>query len=246
MKIYICEDNKEQRDFLTQIIKDNILMYDYDMHVAHSTASPYEILDEVKKEPQQALYFLDIDLGTDMTGLQLAHEIRKYDVEGMIIFITTHTELTHLTFLYKVEALDYIIKDNMEHIQKSVFSCLETVRNRLNIREKIECKRFIQKIGERVISVRIRDILFFESISGTHKVIMHLENRQTEFYGKLKDIEKTDELFYRCHHSYIVNIQNISEIDKIKREVILKNGEICYVSIRYLKGLIHRVNLYNK
>ena len=52
------------------------------------------------------------DLGADINGINLGEEIRQLDPTGYIIFITTHAELSHLTFKYKVEALDYIIKDD--------------------------------------------------------------------------------------------------------------------------------------
>lgn len=49
-----------------------------------------------------------------MNGFELAQEIRKFDPRGFIIFITTHAELSYMTFTYKVEALDYIIKDDID------------------------------------------------------------------------------------------------------------------------------------
>lgn len=62
-------------------------------------------------------------------------------------------------------------------------------------------------------------------------------NRQVEFYGKLKEIVELDSRFYRCHNSYVVNKDNIAEIDMKKREVYMVNGEVCYASSRFLKGL---------
>ncbi|WP_241960035.1 PfkB family carbohydrate kinase, partial [Staphylococcus gallinarum] len=42
---------------------------------------------------------------------KLASEIRKHDPVGNIIFVTSHSELTYLTFVYKVAAMDFIFKD---------------------------------------------------------------------------------------------------------------------------------------
>ena len=47
-------------------------------------------------------YFLDIQLEVDINGIKLGSEIRKYDPIGNIIFVTSHSELTYLTFVYKV------------------------------------------------------------------------------------------------------------------------------------------------
>ena len=48
------------------------------------------------------MLFLDIQLEADINGIKLGSEIRKYDPIGNIIFVTSHSELTYLTFVYKV------------------------------------------------------------------------------------------------------------------------------------------------
>ena len=49
---------------------------------------------------------------SDINGIKLGSEIRKYDPIGNIIFVTSHSELTYLTFVYKVSAMDFIFKDD--------------------------------------------------------------------------------------------------------------------------------------
>lgn len=56
------------------------------------------------------MLFLDIQLEADINGIKLASEIRKHDPVGNIIFVTSHSELTYLTFVYKVAAMDFILK----------------------------------------------------------------------------------------------------------------------------------------
>jgi len=59
----------------------------------------------------------------------------------------------------------------------------------------------------------------------------------------LKDIEKKlDYRFYRCHRSYIINKDNISEIDLNNLIVHMKNGETCPISVRLKKGLKKLIN----
>lgn len=73
-----------------------------------------------------------------------------------------------------------------------------------------------------------------------------MENRQVEFYGKIKDMDKISQDFYRCHQSYVVNINNIREIKQKDREIIMNNGEVCYSSTRYLKGLLKLMDKVSK
>lgn len=197
LPVFICEDNRMQRERLTKYIEDYIMVEHFDMKLELSTGDPFELVSRMPTHQGMGLYFLDIDLGQpDMNGFELAQEIRKFDPRGFIIFITTHAELSYMTFTYKVEALDYIIHELLD------------------------------------------DILFFETAPTIHKVILHGKNRQVEFYGKLKNIEKMlDESFYRCHRSYIVNKKNIHELDTTKGVVKMSNGENCYASSKLIKSL---------
>ena len=93
LKLYICEDIEVQRNRMQQVIENMILMEELDMEFGCVSEDPHRILDTVKETGEVGIYFLDIALGADMTGLTLAQEIRKYDPRGFIIFVTTHSEI---------------------------------------------------------------------------------------------------------------------------------------------------------
>ena len=125
LKVFICEDNKIQKNKFKNFIEKIIGTKDYSIKIEKSTSNPYEILDYLKTNKTCGIYFLDVNLNSDINGIQLAEQIRKYDPRGFIIFITSHAEMSYLTFLYKVEALDYIIKDNYNNISQRIEECLK-------------------------------------------------------------------------------------------------------------------------
>lgn len=238
MKIYICEDIEVQRDRIQQVIENIVLMEDLDMELSCVSEDPHEILEKVKETEEVGLYFLDIELGADMTGLTLAQEIRKYDPRGFVIFITTHSEMSYMTFIYKLEALDFILKDNPEELGKRVYECILKANQRFASAKNKVHGNFSVKVNEKVFTVDYEDILFFETSPNVHKIILHCKNRQMEFLGKIKEIEKqVDERFYRCHRSFLVNRDNIREIDFQKRVIYMVNGDECLISSRMMKGL---------
>lgn len=238
IEVFICEDDPQQKERMRTYIENYIMMEELDMKVALSTDDPNEILTYLSDNRVNGLYFLDVDLNHEKTGIVLGAEIRKYDPRGAIVFVTSHSELTYLTFLYKVEAMDYIIKDDFTNLQQRIVDCVKTAGERyLAHSEDSSSTRFQIKSGDKMISEDYKDILFFETSSKLHKIIMHTEKRQVEFYGKLKEVEGLDERFYRCHNSYVVNKDNIKSVDKKTREVHMINGETCFASSRYLKGL---------
>lgn len=208
------------------------------MEIGCVSNNPHTILEKVKETEDVGIYFLDIDLGADMTGLTLAQEIRKYDPRGFIIFVTTHSEMSYMTFIYKLEALDFILKDNPEELDRRVYECILKANQRFaSVNNKVQAN-FSVKVNEKVITVDYDEILFFETSTNVHKIILHCKNRQMEFWGKIKDIEKkVDERFYRCHRSFLVNKDNIREIDFQNRVIYMVNGDECLISTRMMKGL---------
>ncbi|WP_054941890.1 LytR/AlgR family response regulator transcription factor [Paenibacillus ihuae] len=237
LEIFVCEDDPEQRKRLNSYIENYIMMENLDMKLVISTGRSQEIIDYLQNNRVTGLYFLDVDLQEEKSGIALGAEIRKYDSLGAIVFVTTHSELTYLTFTYKVEAMDYITKDNFTDIRQRVIECIDTANTRYLQNKYNNIKKFQTKSGDKMISVDYNDILFFETSPQLHKIILHAKNRQVEFYGKLKDILEMDSRFYRCHNSFVVNKDNIAEVDTKNREIRMINGEICYASSRFLGGL---------
>lgn len=63
--------------------------------------------------------------------------------------------------------------------------------------------------------VKINEILFFERLST--KVLIHTYDNQIEIYSTLSSIEKklNNKNFYRTHRSYLVNMENVKEIEVV-------------------------------
>lgn len=238
LDIYICEDNLNQLNVFTQYIKDAIMFENLDMRIVESTSNPHTVLKEISTAENTGLFFLDIDLKSDIDGLTLAQLIRKEQPRCFIIFITSHSEMSFLTFQYKVEALDFIIKDTNDHIKSKIHECLLNVQEKYTLQNNNINKTFIIHHADKYITVDYNEILFFETSDNIHKILLHAKKRVIEFSGHLKEIEQQlDYRFYRCHRSYIINKDNIAEVDFENLTVRMKNGETCPVSVRLKKGL---------
>lgn len=64
--------------------------------------------------------------------------------------------------------------------------------------------------------------------------IQPIRKRQTIRLGEWFDVYEIqlDYRFYRCHRSYIVNTDNIKEVNFQKLTIYMENGEICPISVR--------------
>ncbi len=244
--IYVCEDSLEEREIIVRYIKSIILIQEYDMTLKMSTDNPEKIIKMVNSTKNTGLYFLDIDLRSDKNGLVLAAEIRKYDPRGFIVFVTSHSEMSFLTFQYKVEALDFILKDGPKPLQTCICECIENVHEKYMNITRGEGKTITIKRNGRKITLEYKQIIFFETSVNEHKLVVHTENKSFEFFGKMKDIEaEVGDDFIRCHRAYLVNKKNIKEIDFIQKNIIMKNGTSCPISYRMLGKVRRHMNNSN-
>jgi two-component system, LytTR family, response regulator AgrA len=237
MKVVICEDNEMQLSYIQRVIENYAMMEDNGIEIVLATSNPDDIVQFIETE-QADCYFLDIDLNHEMTGIVLGDMLRKQDPICSIIFVTTHAEMTYLTFMYKIAALDFIIKDQAEQMQYKILDTLKTAHQKYKQigQQQVSSKIQIKTNGQ-ARNIDITSIYFLEASPILHKVILHLENEYIEFYGRLKDFEQIHEQLYRCHKAFIVNRAHIERVDYKERIVYLKNGETCFASARLIKGL---------
>lgn len=244
LDIIICEDNSHQRKLIENIIKETLINLKYDSNVDLSTNNPLDVINYVKINKEKSfIYFLDVDLNDKVNGVMLAKSIREYDSKGYIIFITSHVELSFLTFQYKVQALDYIIKSDTQSLKNKIIECLIVAYNDYqNMSFNVNEKNTIPiNFGNKIINFDLNEILFFETTSVDHKLRIHTYKGQFDFYGKMKDIEvNVSSNYYRTHRSYLVNTTKIKSIDRFALMINMINDETCYVAARYIKGLIKK------
>jgi len=225
MHILIMEDDDGHRTHIESIVRKQIAKEPVDMELILSSGDPADILDYLKVHPdKRGLYFLDIDLRHhEIDGMELAVKIKAIDPFAKIVFITTKSDLAHLTYEHKLDAIDYILKGRPDDVEtRTVESILAAYKRYLE--ESPELVRYytVDANGE-VWSFAHDDILFFETKSN-NKLALHTEYSSIEFRGFLNEVEKLIPEFYRCHKSFLVNLHKIAYIDKAAHEIILVDG----------------------
>jgi len=229
LNIYICEDNVKQREFVTTFVTDYCIFRNLDAAVVLASSDPKEILTHYKKSKDPSLFILDIDLGAEINGIELASRIRKQGTKATIAFLTTHSELALLTIQYKVEALDFIIKDSPDNIKRKIAECISTAYERQ--KEISKSKSIKITVSDKIIHLDIDDIIYIETTQTRHKLRLHTHSRTLEFNGELKAMEEQlDERFVRSHKSYVINKDKITEINKKDNSVTMSNGSLCPIS----------------
>lgn len=238
MDIVICEDDFVQLECIKKIIENYAVMEDNGMKVVLATTNPADVITFLENKKADC-YFLDIDLKHEITGIALGSKLREKDPIASLVYITTHAEMSFLTFIYKLAALDFIIKDHADALKEKLLSTLKEAHRRyVMMGEQDHLQKVQIKTMGRTRNIDFQSIYFFEASPDSHKIILHLENEHIEFYGRLKNYEGLHPDLYRCHKSFIVNKAKIQNIDSKDRTIFLENGEVCYASARLIKGLV--------
>lgn len=238
MRVIICEDDYSQRTFIKNEITKYASFHLPSIEIALIAARAEDVVNFINYN-QGDCYFLDIELEGEMNGLELAGIIREKDPLANIIFITTFADKLKLTFKYKIAAMDYIVKStDKPRFSKRITDALETAYKRYLIIGQTQTANILQiKIGDTIKNIKYDDIYYFETAAVAHKIKLHTNNGIYEFYGKLKDLEKIDSRFCRCHNSYLINIDYVKEYHHKSRILLMQNGHECLVSYRYSKNL---------
>ena len=166
------------------------------------------------------LIFLDIKMGEE-SGLETAQKIRETNSRTKLIFLTAYKQYVFQSF--DVDASHYLIKpvnrQKLDHVLDHIIRQLNPLKE----------PPIIVKSGQSTLCISCSDLLYIEVNNKT--VTLHNENDTTEFPGKLEAVEKNlPARFYRCHRSYIVNMDYIVRFDRM--DLHLANGEIVPVSKR--------------
>ena len=184
-----------------------------------------DVLDLVERYKPHVC-FLDVEM-PGMTGLECAKAIQDTDPHTMIVFATAHDD--YMAQAFEVYAFDYMVKPfKVERVMKT----LERIRQVMRMRCGAETAAASQAP---VASIRTRSAASTGRIMLRHKdgvnfvnqadiLLVQRENRSTVLYATegrrfetseaLGDVqERLDpQIFFRCHKSYIINLNVIDAI----------------------------------
>ncbi len=238
--IIICEDVKSTLIKIASVVIEYFegREFEFDCHQIQSDFS--KALEYAGASDNcRNIYLLDIELASNVNGLNLAQKIREYDYLGYIIFITSHTELSMTALSYKLKILDFIDKTDMQ-LKKRLTECFDTVIKESSV-IKNEDKHIMIKSGLDYFPVILSDIIYIETDSIGRKIIIHTPSRTIESYTPLKEIAKElDGRFFRCHRAIIVNTEKILKIHTQRSDahLDLSGGNSCPLSLRKIKELM--------
>jgi len=203
---------------------------DIDAKIGLYTDKPEKVL-EYEKENIVDVLILDINLNSNISGIDLAKDIRKRNKKAYLIFSTGHLEYSLVA--YSVKTFDYLPKPlTLERLEITLNRLLDDLSNN-------SYKRFIKLNNKTIINEN--DITYIKKDG--MKLIFCTSSKNYETYSSFNKITNLlPKNFVRCHKSYIANTNSIQDINTNDNTIFFKNDLSCEIGPKYKNNLMEVFN----
>ena len=212
LRVLIADDDEGMRSVMRKIVSR------VEGFVLAGQAADGETALVLTEKLKPNVVFLDVEM-PGMSGVECARAIEDMDPSIIIIFATAHENSRGDAF--EVYAFDYLMKPFKV---ERVIQTLERARDRLMLRgmRPLEPPVSRPRVADGRLMLRHRDGVTFLDLKDI--LLVQREDRATVLYtlndgryvtsDSLSEMEERlhSDAFFRCHKSYIINLNHIRDI----------------------------------
>jgi DNA-binding LytR/AlgR family response regulator len=217
MKILIVEDE----DLAVKKLQKTLATVNPSAKVVGTTDSIKSTVEWLQQNDQPDLILMDIELA-DGQSFEI---FNLTEVNSPVIFTTSYDEFALKAF--KVNSVDYLLKpiqkedlhaalEKFQKIKSSAEVKIESLVKELQqkLQPKEYRKRFLVKLGQKLVSVEIGEIAFFYS-DGRLNFFKTTDNRKFVVDYTMDELEEMldPQKFFRISRSFYVSVNSIEKID---------------------------------
>jgi two-component system LytT family response regulator len=246
LKAIIIDDEQLARDLIRSFLLEHP-----SIQLVGECSDGFEGIKAIQ-EIKPDLIFLDIQM-PKVTGFEMLELIEDPPV---VIFTTAYNEFAIKAF--EMNAVDYLLKpfsrdrfskavekaeEKWKHKEEGQKKLKELVNNNFYQSEKVD--RILVKTGSKIKLIPVVDLLYLEAQDDYVMLYIkegkYLKQQTMKFFESLLD----PSLFVRIHRSYIVNINEVAQIETYEKEsycAVLKNHTKLPISksgYTHLKKVLH-------
>lgn len=198
---------------------------------------------KVLSEEEVDLVFLDINM-PDLSGIDL---VRSLIVKPLIVFTTAYSE--YAVDGFKLDAIDYLLKpfefhDLLKAADKArKYMEIRSIANQDNdsVQLNSDGSLFV-KADNKVVRINVADIKYIEGMNEYVRIFIEGEDKPVMTLLSMKKMEERLPVhqFMRVHRSYIVNLQKITEISRLR--IIFGNNVYIPVGDNYKECFLEYIN----
>ncbi len=219
MKILIVDDEELARARLLRMLKT------LEFTDISEATNANEAIEAIKQEKYDVV-FLDINM-PQTSGLELGYELKYLDSDIAIIFQTAYEE--HALKAFDIGAVGYLVKPySLEQVKHTI----ERVKSEKNIDKEL---RILSKSGDNYLLLKPEEIHYVKA--DLSEVMLRTTKGFSYYAQKISDLQKKLEAhnFVRIHRSYLINMDEIKEIETIEQSKLRFSFKNCSDSIESSK-----------
>lgn len=202
MNIAICDDNPLELKKIADIVESYAAKSG--LPVRFSTFTDAEEMLAAAKKEFFSHYILDVIM-PGMNGISAAQELRSFDENANLIFLTSTKEYAYQS--YRVKAYDYLLKPIRSEELTALLSQLQALEESAQ-----ECLS-IQN-GRSIFRISFAQLAFLE-VNQKHLYFYMADGCVRQLPGSMSEFENkllSHPGFVKIHRSYIVNLQHVSAL----------------------------------
>ncbi|MGL5088829.1 MAG: LytR/AlgR family response regulator transcription factor [Cetobacterium sp.] len=205
IKCIIIEDEFPAREELKFFIKNN-----KKFHIEKEFENPIDALKFVEANNIDVV-FLDINM-PELDGMTLGKIIQKVNNKIKLVFISAYKDFAVDAF--EIKAFDYILKPYSEYrIINVLENLIEEISKNETFSKDLNVRKITVNLDSKMVVLSTNDILYIEA----DEKESHIFTKHSMYSSKLKisQLEQilSEDTFFRCHRSYIINIDKIVEVE---------------------------------
>lgn len=209
-KIAICDDQKTELESISTLVERWSQQTQKKVNIATFPSAESFLFDYAEHKDYDIL-LLDVEM-QELSGIDLAKQIRRENKRVEIVFITSHFEFAGEG--YEVDALHYLIKPVQEEK-------LVSVLNKAVEKLLVEPRSVVITCDGETIKLYEDEILYVESF--LHYISIHTTKQEYKIKKNLSAFEEElSDCFYRTHRSFLANLQAVVRISRTT--VVLKGN----------------------
>lgn len=234
IKFVLCDDNLDVLNKLSNMFESIFIQNDFNAEIAFKTTKSSELENYIINNTLDVL-ILDIQLASNLNGIDLANKVRKNNKNCYIIFTTAHPEYVFIA--YQCKTFDFICKPiTKERLEETVVRLFDDINSNTSTSKYI-------KLDNKNTFIRENEIQYIKKDG--MKLVFHTPTRTYEMYSSFSKIQKNlPKNFIRCHKSFIANTNNIMKVESKNNLIYFDEKVTCDIGPKYKDNLVKEVNFY--
>lgn len=218
ISVVICDDLPEEQVTLARMIQTYCRGHQIELAL-ELVASGDELLERWTPG-RWDLIFLDIFM-PGKSGVETARSLREKDKTCALIFATTSQE--HGLESFELQVMDYLVKPFHQELLNQAMDWFVQ-------QENVGLRQIRMDIEGSTYTIRMRDVEYVEICR--HTALIRSGGQTYELRRTMEAMEEelNDDRFFRCHRSYLVNLDKVRRIERY--DFTMEDGERVPISAK--------------